>query len=179
MAFSTQVSEDVVWQPSSNPSDDLQVHEGRTIDKLEAMFSSRIAGLDVKKDDNSGTLLLRMKYGDFSSAVHNLGGDDRRSQEFLRTLVSLLRAEMSGHTYRMDAFVQVAQNPPSMQNQQPQKMAEAIKQLGEVAQALEAAGLPQKLMTIGLEKGDDGMIELLFRPHVPYNPLGDARRDAP
>lgn len=175
LAFATKITEDVIWQPSSNPSDDLDVQEGRTIDKLEAMFSSRIVGLEAKKDDSSGTLLLRMKYSDFSGAVRDLETGGSGSQEFLRTLASLLRAESSGYTYRMDVFVQVTQNPPSIQNQQPQKMAELLKQMGELAQILEGAGLPRKLMTIGMEKGSEGMVEILFRPHVPYNPLGDKR----
>lgn len=178
-AFATRIDQDVVWQPSSNPSDDLQVREGRTIDKLEAMFSSRISGLEVKKDDNTGTLLLRMKYSEFSDAVSHLDGESSTAQEFLRTLVSLLRADMSGYTYRMDAFVQMGSNPASLQNQQPQKMAATMKQMGSVAQTLEQAGLPQKLMSMGMEKGDEGMVELLFRPHVPYNPLGEAREATP
>lgn len=178
-AFATQINQDVVWQPSSNPSDELQVREGRTIDKLEAMFSSRIAGLDVKKDDNTGTLLLRMKYDAFSEAINKIDSESSSAQEFLRTLVSLLRAEMSGYTYRMDVFVQLDQNPATIQNQQPQRMTATMKQIGDVAQALENAGLPQKLMTIGMEKGDEGMVEILFRPHVPYNPLGEVREPSP
>lgn len=174
-AFSTKIAERENWQPASNPSDDENIREGRTTDRIEAVFSSRISGLEAKTDDASGTLLLRMPYDDFKKEVMGAASAENSDSGFIRTLVSILRADMSGYPYRMDVFVQIDENPASMQNKQPKKMSDLIKDLGQMGQALESAGLPQKLLTAGIEQGAAGQVEILFRPHVAYNPLHESR----
>ncbi|MFN3827071.1 MAG: flagellar motor protein MotB [Micavibrio sp.] len=174
-AFSTKITERENWQPSSIPSDDEQVREGRTTDRIEAVFSSRISGLETQMDDTTGTLLLRMPYDDFKKSVNNAVEGGGTVDPLVRTLVSILRADMSGYPYRMDVYVQVDKNPASMQNREPQKISTLLTELGEIGAVLGRAGLPEKLMTVGIEEGEEGMVELLFKPHVPYNPLHESR----
>lgn len=172
-AFSSRITAGEDWQPSTAPSNEKAAGEGRVTERIEAMFSGQIAGVQTQQDDATGTLLMRMKYNDFAAAVSSTGSNEAASQQFMRTLTSLMRSDMAGQPYRMDAFLQVGDNPAEMQSEQPQKMGVLIRDLSVLAQQIEKAGLPQKLMTIGIEQGQDGMIELLFRPHVPYNPLGN------
>ena len=171
-AFASKVNQSEDWQPSTAPDEQKGAGEGRLIDRMEAMFSARIAGIETQKDESTGTLLMRMKYNDFSAAVTGESADPAEQAAFMRTLVSMMRSEAAGQPYRMDIFLQVGENPAELQSEQPQKMAVLMRDMGTLAQQLEKSGLPQKLMTIGMEQGQENMIELLFRPHVPYNPLG-------
>ncbi len=172
-AFASKISEREDWLPSSAPDDKNGLGEGRTIDRVERMFSAHIAGIQTQKDEGSGTLLMKIKYADFAAAVSSVGAGADANANFMRTLTSMMKASAAGQPYRMDVFLQTGENPPALQNDQPQKMAVLMRDLGALAQALEQAGLPQKLLTIGMEQGQDGMVELLFRPHVAYNPLGE------
>jgi hypothetical protein len=171
-AFASKIMEREDWLPSSSPDDEKSVGGGRTIDRVERMFSAHIAGIKTQKDEGSGTLLMRIKYADFAAAVSSVGAGADANADFMRTLTSMMKSSAAGQPYRMDVFLLTGENPPALQNDQPQKMAVLMRDLGALAQTLEQAGLPQKLLTIGMEQGQEGMVELLFRPHVPYNPLG-------
>ena len=176
-AFASKINQVEDWESSTAPDEEHSINEGRVIDRMDAMFTAHIAGVKTQKDEGSGTLLMRMKYSDFTAAVTSVGANAPANNDFMRTLTSMLRSDQARQPYRMDAFLQVGENPSELQNEQPQKMAVLMRDLGVLADHLEGAGLPQKLMTIGIEQGSEGMIELLFRPHVPYNPLGTAAGD--
>jgi hypothetical protein len=171
-AFASKISATEDWQPSNIQDEQKAAGEGRVSKRIEGMFTAQIAGIETQEDATTGTLLMRMKYDDFAAAISSTGNNATANQQFMRTWVSMMRSDNAGHPYRMDAFLQVGDNPAELQSEQPQKMTVLMRDLSVMAQQLEKAGLPQKLMTIGMEQGQDGMIELLFRPHVPYSPLG-------
>jgi hypothetical protein len=167
-AFAARMVATDNWQPATAPSDDMGTEEGRTPQRIEALFQSQVAGIQTQKDDLTGTLLIRMSYDDFAAAVTSLGAQGQKNEAFLKTLASLLRTAQAGQPYRMDIFLQVDDNPASITRKQPQKMAVIMRDLGVLAQALEKAGLPQRLISVGMEKGQSGYVELLFRPHMSY-----------
>lgn len=169
-AFAAKIIDNENWQPSTAQSDDLGTEEGRTPVRIEALFQAHIAGIQTQQDDMTGTLLMRMSYTDFAAAVTSLGDAGAKNTAFLKTLVSMMRSSAAGQPYRMDIFLQVDDNPAAMARKQPQKMAVLMRDLGALAQALEKAGLPQRLMSVGMEKGQNGYVELLFRPHHTYDP---------
>ena len=145
-----------------------QTDEGRVIDRMEGLFQGHIAGVQTQKDDGRGVLLMRMPYADLSAAVSHIGDKAAENKKFMETLTSMLRASAAGQPYRMDIFLQVDENPARMQDDQPQKMKVLMRDLGVLAQQLENAGLSQRLLSVGLEKGQSGTVELLFRPHEAY-----------
>lgn len=174
-AFASKISEREDLLPSSSPDEGKNIGEGRTIDKIERIFSAHIAGVKTQKDDSSGTLLMRMKYDAFAAAVSGVGTGADTNAEFMLTLTSMMKSSSAGQPYRMDVFLQIGENPAVMQNDQPQKMAVLMRDLGAMAQTLEKAGLPQRLLTVGMEQGSEGIVELLFRPHVAYDPSGTTK----
>ncbi len=145
-----------------------QTDEGRVIDRMEGLFQGHIAGVQTQKDDGRGVLLMRMPYADLSAAVSHIGDKAAENKKFMETLTTMLRASAAGQPYRMDIFLQVDENPARMQDDQPQKMKVLMRDLGVLAQQLENAGLSQRLLSVGLEKGQSGTVELLFRPHEAY-----------
>ena len=168
-AFASKITANENWQPSTAPAPDMGVYEGRVLDRMEGLFQGHIAGIQTQKDDNRGVLLMRMSYADLSAAVTNIGDKAAQNKKFMETLSSMLRASASGQLYRMDILLQVDDNPAILQDDQPQKMKVLMHDLGALAQQLEKAGLPQRLLSVGLEKGQSGSVELLFRPHEAYH----------
>lgn len=167
-AFASRMSADENWQPATTASEAASADEGRVIDHAERLFQAHIAGVQTQKDDGRGVLLMRMSYADLSAAVSGIGDKAAENKKFMETLASMLRSSAAGQPYRMDVFLQVDDNPAMMQNDQPQKMSVLMRDLGVLAQQLEKAGLPQRLLSVGLEKGQNGTVELLFRPHQAY-----------
>lgn len=167
-AFASKITANENWQPSTAPADTMGMEEGRVIDRMESLFQGHIAGVKTQKDDVRGVLLMRMPYADFSAGVSNIGDKAAENKKFMETLTSMLRASAAGQPYRMDIFLQVDDNPAIMQDDQPQKMKVLMHDLGVLAQQLEKAGLSQRLLSIGVEKGQNGTVELLFRPHEAY-----------
>lgn len=167
-AFASRMSADENWQPATTASEAASADEGRVIDHAERLFQAHIAGVQTQKDDGRGVLLMRMSYADLSAAVSGIGDKAAENKKFMETLASMLRSSAAGQPYRMDVFLQVDDNPAMMQNDQPQKMSVLMRDLGVLAQQFEKAGLPQRLLSVGLEKGQNGTVELLFRPHQAY-----------
>jgi len=182
-AFSSKITQKEDFQPSVTASPEHSVGEGNTPERLEALFKSRIPHNKIIKNDLTGTLHVFVKWEEFKKAVMKLGqqtanAGGNKAQEtsstafFLPSLVALLRADQMSVPYHMDILLNVGDKPAWLQNQEPQKLARIMKEIGVVAVQLEHTGLPAKLMSAGLKKGKEGLAELYFRPHIPFNPLG-------
>lgn len=178
-AFASKVtaSEDV--QPSVTKSKQHSINEGNSIERIEALFRSRIPAKNIDKNEHLGTMQVTMTLEEFENIVSGLSqgrqfGEERTSEQaevFLATLVSLLRSDQLGTPYHMDIIVNIAEKPSFLQNSDPQKMADVMRQASLLTTRIEQYGLSAKLMTIGLQKGDDKTVDLLFRPYVPFDPL--------
>ena len=92
---------------------------------------------------------------------------------FLPTLISVLQSDRQGFTYRMDMILHSDDNPARLQNTSPQTVRRLTDQAGILSQRLEGVGLPERLMSIGLQKGDPDMMTLFFLRHQPFSPDGD------
>lgn len=173
-AFAARIVNNENWLPATSPSEEKGSEEGRTLQRIEALFQSHIAGIETQKDEMTGALLMRMPYDDFAKAVSSVGDKATQNEAFMKTLTSMMRSSHAGQPYRMDIFLQVDDNPATMHRKQPQKMTVLMRDLSTLAQSLEKAGLSQRLMSIGMEKGQSGHVELLFRPHIPHNRISQA-----
>jgi len=76
----------------------------------------------------------------------------------------------------MDIMMHVSDNPANLQNQNPTKIAAVMRRGSALAQKLEQGGFSQKLINIGLKKGDEKMVELVFRRHEPFQVLTEEER---
>lgn len=185
-AFAARVmQENVNQRPSVTQSEDVSVNEGNTLERMKALFTSQIPSHEAVVSQRKGVMHIRLDFADFEAAVLAVGQRENLHQDndsarflkgfFLPTLVALMKSGTTGATYRMDMVLNIADDPAALQNEQPQQLSAIMKRLGRMAEKIEATGLDTKLMSIGLQKGMDGKIELLFRPHIPFNPLGTGR----
>ncbi len=180
-AFSSKVADRTDLRPSAREDLDTFTGDGDTLENLEALFSAQIPSHEATVSHSKGVMYVRVPFDDFEAAVMAIGQEDatEKTQDgtflnkfFLPTLVSLLKTEDVGTPYRMDIMLNIKGNPAYIQNQNPQRLSQIMKKMSLLSEKIENAGLPQKLLSTGLQKGEVGIVELLFRRHIPFNPLG-------
>lgn len=179
MAFASSLRDSSEQKAAVSGKSEITTGEGTTLERLDALFRSIIPARDVVRNTRTGTLHVRMELETFERATSLLSleqdfeqkKEDVRQTFILPALVALLRADREGEPYHMDVFLEGDDNPAELMNRNPDKAALEVKKAGVFAQRIEDAGLPQKLIAVGLQKGKSGMVELLFRPYVPFTPL--------
>jgi len=169
--------------PSLTDANESAAKEGGALERLKALFTAQIPGHEIVLNRRKGVMQVSVPLGEFEAAVMALAtADDDRKPEgfkknFLPMLVALLKTQEAGMPYRMDILLNVAENPAGMQNRQPHKLGEAMERMAAIAIKIESAGLPVKQMSVGLQKGREGTVELLFRRYEPFNPAGAENAD--
>lgn len=168
--------------PSVQQSATKSVGEGSVTDKLEALFSSQIPEYESATNSRTGTMHVRLPYDELYNAVMALGqrssgdaqtgggGFEKMEGFFLPSLIALIRTEQAGMAYRMDMILNVGDNPPHVKNNNPQFAESRMEAMAQISQRLQNSGLPPKLQSIGLGSGPRETVDLVFRPHVPFDP---------
>lgn len=179
LAFSNDpdIKEDIS-STREDPAKSLK--EGHTFDRIDALFESQIISFEQTSSKSRGIMMVRVPYEKFSKAILATGQKDLlnypsrkavRGNFFLPTLVSLLRRNIDGAPTRMEIMVHTKKNPAEIQNQAPKKIQSVISKVGVFSQRLQRQGMPQKLINIGVSKGDPEFIDLVFRKYIPFSPV--------
>lgn len=165
--------------PSMAPSPLQSVHDGETVERLDALFNAQLRGFKTTKSVISGRMTVEMDLADFQEAVSAIGQKTLTPSNsfnpprkyFLPTLVSILQSDKQGYDYRMEILLQTEENPARLQNREPAAVKEKIDLAGMLAQRLENEGMPQKHLNIGLREGNPSKVTLVFMRHVPFSPV--------
>lgn len=169
-------------QPSARQSSTTSTSEGDTLEQIEELFSAQIPNVEnVVKNERLGMMYIQVPFEGFKDAVFGLEKAQPQDQGnagavtgryFLPTLVGLLKSDRAGYTYRMDMILGTGRNPSVLASDKPQTLDDITKEMSRIARRIESAGIPQKLLSAGIQNRDENMIDLVFRPHIPFNPLG-------
>ncbi len=168
--FSPSVSEDAA----------KSVNNGDTFERLEALFESEIASFEMSKSTAQGIMQVKVPYDKFKQAITALNQQDltrnptrfeTRGNFFLPTLSSLMRTNIDGAPTRLEIYLNADDNPARIQNVKPRELNEIIIDAGVFSKALEAQGVPQKLLNIGVSKGDPDFVDLVFKKYEPFSPV--------
>ncbi len=184
--FSSRLQEDerVEESPSVTEDESKSINEGSALDKMQALFKSQIPSHEAVVSNRKGVMYVKVPFDDFEEAILAVGQPSKvKKQEegeqaqflkgfFLPTLISLVDMDTGNIPYRMDIVLNVNENPARLQNRRPKKLAALMKKMGRIASKIEDAGLPTKLVSVGLQKGEEDMVEIIFRRHIAFNPLG-------
>jgi len=171
--------------PSVKEDPVQSVNEGDIFDSIDALFTAQIVSYKKTISSNRGEMMLELPLEKFSQGVMAAGQKDLTTMSTARnvrgnflvpTLVSIIKSEQRDITYRMDIMMHVSDNPANLQNQNPTKIAAVMRRGSALAQKLEQGGFSQKLINIGLKKGDEKMVELVFRRHEPFQVLTEEER---
>lgn len=155
------------------------IHEGDTIDRIEALFEAQIRTFEATKSRRTGVMMVELDLKDFSDSIMAVGQktltpDNSRNPPrfyFLPTLVSILQSDQYGLTYRMDMLFHTDKNPAVVQNKDPNALRQMINGAGVISQRLEDIGMPQNLISIGMREGKKDKVTLFFRRHIPFSPV--------
>jgi len=179
LAFSKD-AKDKEQMPSTKPDPAQSLKEGHTFDRIDALFESQISAFEATKSKTRGLMMVRMPYAEFEEAILKVGQKDLlqyptreavRGNFFLPTLVSIMRRNIDGAPTRMEIMVNTKSNPAELQNQAPKQLQDIISKVGSFSRRLEKQGMPQKLVNIGVAKGDPKYVDLIFRKHFPFSPV--------
>lgn len=140
--------------------------QGQTLERIKALFTDNIAGTKTITSTQRGVMYMRLPRSEFDRIVTTMEAGNKPDivKPLLGTFVSILRTDGRGIPYRVDITYNLDRNPGRIANREPKKMQSLVKDAAATAQALEKAGLPANLMTIGLKKGDPQYVELMFTP---------------
>ncbi|MCB1651071.1 MAG: hypothetical protein KDI46_03375 [Alphaproteobacteria bacterium] len=148
--------------------------QGNSIDKIEGLFSSEIAGVKAKQNRMGTELRMRLPFSVFEQKImSSLSGNAAvgpagQQAFFLPTLVSLLDLQ-DKKPYKMEMVVH-ASAADSLERQS------AAKRLSAISSKMEGAGLPKKLITIGLsDDADSSVIDIYFHRYHPVSNLDTER----
>lgn len=168
-------------EPSLRQDETLSTQEGDTLEQLENLFAAQIPNYEAVKNRRLGMMYIQVPYEEFEKAVMAIGagpaegGDEAPSSSryFLPTLVGLLKSDQAGAAYRMDMILGTGENPSKLASDSPQQMERVMAGMSRIARRIESAGIPPRLLSAGLQKEEKDMVDLVFRPHIPFNPLGN------
>lgn len=158
------------------------VNEGDIFDRIDALFTAQIISYKKTISSNRGQMVIELPLEKFSQGVMAAGQKDLTTMSTARnvrgnflvpTLVSIIKSEQRDVTYRMDILMHVSDNPANLQNQNPTKLAATMRRGSALAKKLEQGGFSQKLINIGVKKGDEKMVQLVFRRHAPFQLLSE------
>lgn len=163
---------------SVKPDPAKSMMEGHTFDRLEALFESQIVSFEATKSKTLGIMMVQVPYEKFAAAINAVGQKDltrypsRRAVQgnfFLPTLVSILRTNIDGAPTRMEVLLKTKKNPAEVQNQAPSQLSQRIDLAAGFSSKLETQGMPQKLLNIGVSKGNPDFVELVFKKYIPFS----------
>lgn len=187
VTFSTDVRRED-FNPSITKDPVKSVNKGDVFERLEALFEAQIIAFEASKSRAKGVMMVKMSYDDFSKAMKALDQQDltknptrmeAHKNVFLPTLVSLMKTNIDGAPTRLEIYFHVDENPAQIQNQKPQKLNVVINDVGKYSTLLQNNGLPQKLLNIGVSKGDPKFVQLVFRKYRPFSPVKPSEKEEP
>ncbi|MGH1403511.1 MAG: flagellar motor protein MotB [Alphaproteobacteria bacterium] len=154
--------------PSFDVSDILnKKREGDTLEALEGVFNAHISGFEAKRNRLGSVMHVRVPVGRFENAIdfpsipYSEVAIGTRGA-FLPTMVTMLRSENGGQPYRMDMVLNVPQEPALYLRNNAKDFQDDLKLISDFALSIERAGMPKKMISAGMAKGDPSYMDLYF-----------------
>lgn len=177
VAFSQDDTLDIV-APGQTFIKSQTYREGSTLDKVAGLFQAQITGVETKQNRLGTTMYVRMPFKDFSKSVAsslsipeaNTALSPTKTQDFVPLLVSLLETQRSV-PYKMDMVLNIEEKPALLAAENPERFMSFNSAISAISAKIEETGLPKRQISAGLKHGEAGIVELMFRRYVPFNPL--------
>ena len=173
LTFSSQERK-VEPRPAPKPSEYEDQRKGDTINAVEGLFNAHIAGFEASRNRLGTVLHVSLPMQRFENAVDAAyfsefdASESGEEQSFILTLVTVLRSAERGDPYRIDMVYNIPEDPVILKETDPNAFWAALKRASDLAENLEERGLPRKMMSVGLQKGQIGYIDLYFYKYAPF-----------
>ena len=167
---SFNVEDDTLVKIADIPSVRSSTNKGTTLDQIAGFFEAHIEGMEMRQNRLGTELRIRLPLDDFEKELMtSMVRDERRELYgvptnssggfFLNTLVSLLDTAQGQTPYKMDMILYFDKEA-SIRSQQAAKVTTFIE-------IIEGAGIPQKMISAGVDQGPIEKVDLYFRPYFP------------
>ena len=169
--FSDREIEDPL-APNVVESTEKEASEGDTLDELQKLFKTHITGVEVSKNRLGTVMHMRMPYSRFESSLLQPSRGTGITQRlgapgsFFPTLVSLIQTRDDKKPYRMDMVVNIEDRPAQLIIKKEQETRSEMKKISDIAGRMERAGIEKKMISVGLDKGEVGMIDIYISPYI-------------
>lgn len=173
LTFSSQ-ERSIESRPAPKPSEYEDQRKGDTINAVEGLFNANIAGFEASRNRLGTVLHVNLPMQRFENAVDAAyfsqfdASEEGEEQSFILTLVTVLRSAERGDPYRVDMVYNIPDDPVVLYETDPNAFWGALKRASDLAENLEERGMPKKMMSIGLQKGKIGYIDLYFYKYAPF-----------
>lgn len=153
--------------------------EGETLERIEALFFSHIPDVQSRRNRLGTMMRVRLPVRSFETGIDMSGVTEPQGAAvsyvggkggLLPMLVALLQSQDAGVPYRMDMMLAVSDDPAALAANDPEMLKEKANSVSMLANTLEKAGIPGALLGTGLERGENGFIDIYFRRDEPYEP---------
>lgn len=139
---------------------------------MESLFRSQIAGVGVRMAHDGQRMHVATEAAAFEDALVAEATPGAEASAFRAMLVSLLQADLAdASAWRMELVLGVGGPPGALE---PDAARAAVARVAQMAERLEALGLPARLVAAGLGPDVAGRLDIYIRPYAPFDPLDNA-----
>lgn len=174
LAFSNNKVEEFNGAPEEEENPLASINQGDTLTEVEGLFSATISGFEVSKNRLGTVMHVKLPIAKFENALNMSGSydidiGDGNKGSFVKTLITLLRAEQSGKPFRIDMILNTEMDPIDMIGTNADEFDENLRRVSVLSEGLEQRGIPTKMLSSGLVKGTAGYIDLYFHKYTPFD----------
>lgn len=176
-AFTASNQDIQKFSPMPSAIDTHDAREGSALGRVQGAFTAQLPAADIAQNRFGTSLRVRMDLKTFEAAVSEaaLSGQTDQTQPSLRpVLLALLDAQDTPGALRMDMILETPGNPGRLAAEKSDVMGALQQRAMATARNLENAGMPARLLSVGLGQGEDGYIVLYFRPRQETTAGGGA-----
>lgn len=157
--FGTKQTDRVFQGPSLRSDPQEGAGEGMMVlEELEGLFRARIQSVQAARSDSDGTLLLRLSLEELDVIL-----DEKKA--LARSLYSMMKTGEDGRQYDLTLLG----NMPAHKELFNPEGEELVRRLSRIVGELEKNGVPGFLLSLGLQEGPRGTVELMFKPHQRFS----------
>ena len=138
--------------------------QGDSLEDISQKLRSSIPDAKTRKNRFGNQMIVKIPRAKFDAALQVT--DEASSERLSKMIVGMLSIK-KGAPYQMDIILETAENLYTLQKQDPVKAKALMKDVAEYGRKFEEEGLNKKRLTVGITKGVEDTIALIFRQSVP------------
>ncbi len=142
--------------------------EGDSLERIESLFVTNLTDVQAKRNRLGNMMRIRLPVSSFARGIEYTEESGGRQGNFVPTLVALLQTQDRGIPYRMDMLLSIPQDPADMTKSDPEGFQKKLETVTGFAQKLEEMGIPKTLLSSGLQRGENGFIDIYFVRYEPF-----------
>lgn len=153
--------------PTEEETEDPQsqvVGVGHAFEKLDELFHAEIPSFTSKIIEENNMMFVRMKESEFRTAM----GMDAAGppNEFMKKFLEITSPKNQEQRYEINVLAGIGDNPAYAVTKGYTGIETAVRLAGSYGEKLIAAGLPPHLISVGLQRGRAGFVDIYFTRYM-------------